>query len=173
MSSHVATYVAPSRICLAPTGSGMLAVMTVGERIRQARKAAGRTQRQLGEAVDTDSITISRYERGDIKDPGSGVLRAIADELGVSVEWLMTGREQGPPTERRAAPAPQGWEDFRARRPDLIAKFPEDELAEIRDFAARYHRARTASDYEAVFLRVLDARPVEEYAAKKRSRKRG
>jgi transcriptional regulator with XRE-family HTH domain len=140
---------------------------TVGGRIAAARKAAGMTQRKLAEAVDTDSVTISRYERGDIADPRSGMLRAIAQALGVSFEWIATGREV---PASAGAPVPPGWEDFLARRPDLASRFAEDELLDIMTFAARYHRAKSWADFETVVLRVLDARPSEIFEEKVRAR---
>ena len=40
--------------------------MTVGERIRAARKAKGLTQKQLGEACGIAEPTIRRYELGKL-----------------------------------------------------------------------------------------------------------
>jgi transcriptional regulator with XRE-family HTH domain len=161
-----------SRVCLVQGETGTLQSVseeTVGGRIQAARKAAGMTQRKLAEAVDTDSVTISRYERGDIADPRSGMLRAIAQALSVSFEWIATGREAPASS---SAPVPPGWEEFLTRRPDLAAKFAEDELVDIMTFAARYHRAKSWADFETVVLRVLDSRPSEIFEEKVRTRKK-
>lgn len=61
--------------------------MTVGERIRAARKAKGLTQKQLGEACGIAEPTIRRYELGKL-NPKYETLEKIAIPLGVSVANL-------------------------------------------------------------------------------------
>lgn len=61
--------------------------MTVGERIRVARKAKGLTQKQLGEACGIAEPTIRRYELGKL-NPKYETLQKIAKPLGISVSKL-------------------------------------------------------------------------------------
>ncbi len=61
--------------------------MTVGERIREARKAAGLTQKALGKACGIAEPTIRRYELGKL-NPKFETLQKIAKPLGVSVSYL-------------------------------------------------------------------------------------
>lgn len=61
--------------------------MTVGERIRAARKAKGLTQKQLGEACGIAEPTIRRYELGKL-NPKFETLEKLAKPLGVSVSYL-------------------------------------------------------------------------------------
>lgn len=58
--------------------------MTIGERIKQERKAKGLTQKQLGELSGTSEITIRQYEIGK-RQPRLEPLRQIAKALGVTV----------------------------------------------------------------------------------------
>ena len=58
--------------------------MTVGERIKQARKLKGLTQKQLGELSETSEITVRQYELGK-RQPRLEQLRRIASAL--DVEW--------------------------------------------------------------------------------------
>jgi transcriptional regulator with XRE-family HTH domain/Zn-dependent peptidase ImmA (M78 family) len=61
--------------------------MTVGERIKQARKANNLSLRELAERAEISPMAISKYERGqDI--PSSGVLLRLAQALGVPVDFF-------------------------------------------------------------------------------------
>lgn len=64
--------------------------MTVGERIKQARKSKGLTQKQLGELSKTSEITVRQYELGK-RQPRLEQFKAIASALDVDVNWLMNG----------------------------------------------------------------------------------
>ena len=57
--------------------------MTIGDRIREARKAKGFTQKQLGEACGIAEPTIRRYELGML-NPKFETLQKIARPLCVS-----------------------------------------------------------------------------------------
>lgn len=61
--------------------------MTVGERIRTARKSVGLTQKQVGEGSGIAETTIRRYELGDL-NPKFSTLAKIASVLGVSPLYL-------------------------------------------------------------------------------------
>ena len=63
----------------------------IGERLRDARRHAGLSQRELA----TDGVSyayISRIEAG-VRTPSVKVLRKLAPKLGVSVAWLETGED--------------------------------------------------------------------------------
>jgi len=64
----------------------------VGKRIRQAREAVGMTQIQLGSRVGVSDAAITQYEGGR-NLPRLRRLEAIAEVLGVTTEWLLTGGE--------------------------------------------------------------------------------
>ncbi|HSP72987.1 MAG TPA: tetratricopeptide repeat protein [Gaiellaceae bacterium] len=63
----------------------------VGRRLRDARSAAGLSQRQLAFPGCT-AVYISRIESGD-RIPSLQVLRELGGRLGVSADWLATGAE--------------------------------------------------------------------------------
>lgn len=58
--------------------------MTTGARIKQARKARGLTQKQLGAISGTSEITIRQYELGK-RQPRLEQLQRIATALGVHI----------------------------------------------------------------------------------------
>ena len=62
--------------------------MTVGERIRKARKDAGLTQNQLAARLSISYVNISQLERGD-RNPGVETLQRIADALDIPVGELL------------------------------------------------------------------------------------
>lgn len=59
----------------------------IGERIKQARMAAGLTLRELAEKAGISAMAISKYET-DKSTPSSGVLLSLAQALGVRVEYF-------------------------------------------------------------------------------------
>ena len=68
--------------------------MSIGQRVRVSRRAAGLSLRDL-EARIGNRVTaqaISKYER-DEATPSSGVIIALADALGVSVDYLASDRD--------------------------------------------------------------------------------
>lgn len=65
--------------------------MMIGTRIRQARKELGLSQQALADLVGVNQSAISGWERGD-SDPTTDSMTAAAVALGVSFEWLATGR---------------------------------------------------------------------------------
>ena len=65
--------------------------MTFGERLKAAREAADFTQAQLAKAAGCRQGAISRWENA--AQPRPHHLAPLADALGVSVRWLLTGEE--------------------------------------------------------------------------------
>lgn len=82
---------------------------TFGDRVREARKKRGMTQKQLAAASGLSQTTISDIERG--RNASSADIVALARAVGVSAEWLADGR--GPRTllaqESTPAPAPGSY----------------------------------------------------------------
>lgn len=64
----------------------------IGDRIKQARHAAGLTLRELGALCDLSAMAISKYERGEIT-PSSTALLALAKALGVRTEYFFRQQE--------------------------------------------------------------------------------
>lgn len=61
--------------------------MTIGQRIKHARKANNMSLRNLAEKAEISAMAISKYER-DMDMPSSGVLLRLAQALGVSIDFL-------------------------------------------------------------------------------------
>src|SRR3990172_2628442 len=59
----------------------------IGERINQARKAAGLSLRALAEKAGISAMAISKYETGK-STPSSGVLLSLSKALEVPVEYF-------------------------------------------------------------------------------------
>lgn len=59
----------------------------IGERIKQARKASGLSQRALAEKAGISAMAVSKYENNQTI-PSSGVLLALANALGVRTEYF-------------------------------------------------------------------------------------
>ncbi len=60
----------------------------IGERIKQARTAAGLPLRGLADKVGISAMAISKYENGK-STPSSGVLLSLSKALGVPVEYFL------------------------------------------------------------------------------------
>lgn len=68
--------------------------MNVNERIKSRRMACGLTQDQVANRVGVTRVAVSHWERGGA-DPNGRYLNELAAALGVSVDWLLTGKEEG------------------------------------------------------------------------------
>jgi transcriptional regulator with XRE-family HTH domain len=66
--------------------------VTIGDRIKAAREAAGLTQQQLSDAVSSGGgrQQVSNWEGGR-RTPRRETLERIAEVLGVKAGWLMFG----------------------------------------------------------------------------------
>lgn len=64
------------------------------ETMRRLRRAKGITMKELGEKVGCAESTISQYENGK-RAPDFETLLKISEELETSVDYLLTGRENG------------------------------------------------------------------------------
>ena len=60
----------------------------MGEKLKQARQAAGLTQAQLAERIGCLQKDISRWEAG-IHEPGALTLKKMATALGCSMDDLV------------------------------------------------------------------------------------
>ncbi|MGC8893886.1 MAG: LexA family protein [candidate division WOR-3 bacterium] len=63
---------------------------TIGSRIKRAREIRGMSQLGLARKIGVPFQRISEWERG-IVSPSARYLRAIADALSVSLDWLLSG----------------------------------------------------------------------------------
>ncbi|MEO0141174.1 MAG: S24 family peptidase [candidate division WOR-3 bacterium] len=63
---------------------------TIGARIKRAREHRGMSQLRLARQIGVPFQRISEWERG-LVSPSARYLKAIADSLSVSLDWLLSG----------------------------------------------------------------------------------
>ena len=84
--------------------------MTIGKRISRLRKEKKLSQEYLAEKLDVSRQAVSKWEN-DLTSPDTNNLVTLAQLLGVSMEYLATGKEQEPQTkvvhvQKSVEPAP-------------------------------------------------------------------
>jgi tetratricopeptide (TPR) repeat protein len=109
--------------------------IAVGQRLRQAREAAGLTQRELSFEGCTAAY-VSRIEAG-ARIPSLQILHEFAKRLGVTPEYLATGRPQGEDVSSELLEA------------EVALRLGDDERA-----AQLYEAARANADSAAALARV-------------------
>lgn len=62
--------------------------MDFGSKLKEARKAARMTQKELGEDVGVSAVAVRMWESG-LRHPGIERVRSLARTLGVTAEHLM------------------------------------------------------------------------------------
>jgi transcriptional regulator with XRE-family HTH domain len=111
---------------------------TMGSFISALRRAAGMTQRELGERLFVSDKTVSRCERDECT-PDLALIPAIADLFGVTADELLRGERNG------ATNTPEG-EEHRGERSDY-QKQKSDRVfhALLERRAVKYHNQSLAS----------------------------
>lgn len=71
----------------------------LGEQVRELRNAKGMTLQQVAGGAGISVGYLSQIERNQSRLP-IGVLRRVADVLGVHINWFFAARDAGPPEER-------------------------------------------------------------------------
>jgi transcriptional regulator with XRE-family HTH domain len=97
--------------------------MSIGTRLKQARKAAQLTQIELAAKSGLKQSTISDLEKG--KSSGSTSVAALAQALGVSALWLETGRGEA------SAPGPTLVRSKKREARMILAYDDEEELLDL------------------------------------------
>jgi phage repressor protein C with HTH and peptisase S24 domain len=75
--------------------------MNIGEKIKKKRKEFGISQQEIATGLDVSRNAVSMWESGETR-PGQERLPALAKILAVSVDWLVSDREDEMPPELRA-----------------------------------------------------------------------
>jgi SOS-response transcriptional repressor LexA len=68
--------------------------MHISERIFSRRSALGLSKAALGKAIGITGVSVGKWESG-LNQPKGRYLNDLAAALGVSVDWLLTGKEEG------------------------------------------------------------------------------
>jgi transcriptional regulator with XRE-family HTH domain len=128
--------------------------MTIGQRIKQARKSSQLSLRDLAERAQISAMAISKYER-DQDLPGSGVLLRLAQALDVSVDFFFrpTAQEvQLQAYRKHASLGIKEQEAVKARIQEWLERYLEVEsFFEVEDAQIELPRYRieSAEDIEA------------------------
>jgi transcriptional regulator with XRE-family HTH domain len=77
----------------------------LGERIRQERRRVGLSQTALAQRIDISPTALNDIETGKTPDPRVSRIKAIADTLQVSTDYLVGLTDDSTPAP--AAPAPR------------------------------------------------------------------
>ena len=72
------------------SGNGLLAVESVGDRFKEARKVRGYTQEELAGELHISRNSVGMIERGTFR-PSEEVVDALCDRLWIDKNWLLTG----------------------------------------------------------------------------------
>ena len=75
--------------------------ITVGNRIKDARRAKGITQKQLARLLDCAHTTISKYEQGEIENMPRPRMKQMAEVLGVPPVVLFELEQKGKPEDKQ------------------------------------------------------------------------
>lgn len=114
--------------------------MTTGERIKQARKAAGMTQTELADKIGVKFAAIHKYENGLIVNLKRETIAALAAALNVSPAWLMCmddeAEDKQPPTEEEVKFALFNGADVE------ITDEMYDEVLRFRDYVIAREKAK-------------------------------
>ena len=109
--------------------------MCIGERIKEARKAAGLTQKELGERLGVSDSSIAQYESG-LRNPKYETLKKIAAVLDVNINKLNPNYISRP------------WSDFKL---DLkAASETKDELFTLIGFWTAYQARKRLPVIKAI-----------------------
>lgn len=68
---------------------------TMGDRIRQLRKARNMTQEEFAKAVGVTKSAVSQWEDGSTKNLKLDTFLRVLDTLGTDAEFLIFGPERG------------------------------------------------------------------------------
>ncbi len=106
----------------------------LADRIRAARRAAQLSQAELAESLNVASSAVAQWESVNGTTPRIEKFPALASAMGVSVDWLLTGRGD----KRRQR---QYDETAPAITPDSFARDIDEELV-LKQFRRLHPRAR-------------------------------
>ncbi len=86
--------------------------VSFGTMLRELRRAAGLTQRQLAERLGVDFSYISKLENDRLPPPAADTIVSIARELGVPPEQLLARTGKIPSDVRKGVSTSQTGQEF-------------------------------------------------------------
>jgi len=67
---------------------------TLGERIRRVRVRYGMSQAELARRIKISGNSLNKIEAGETPDPRASRIKAIADVLGVTTDYLLGRKDE-------------------------------------------------------------------------------
>lgn len=116
--------------------------MSISARIRKARREAGLSQSQLAELMKVTRSACSQWEQPQGTAPRGSRLQRLATLLGVSVEWLATGRDAD--GSRTADPIPAYHEALSSDEREILDRYARLDGAGQQALLAVLRRLRPA-----------------------------
>lgn len=113
--------------------------MSFGQRLKEARKKAKKTQDQVAKFLGLDYSTISKYENNH-SQPDNETLARLAEIYDVKVDYLITGRTEelrSTNEEYDYTKDPSVTDELRELL-DILNSMPPDEKADIIQQALTY-----------------------------------
>jgi len=135
--------------------------MSIGERIKQARKANNFSLRKLANKIGVSAMAISKYER-DLDVPGSGVLLRLSQALNVKVDFFFrpnTVSVQLQAYRKHASLGVKEQEAIRMRIQDWLERYLEVESLfplEKRTVNLPLQKANSLDEVESIALELRD-----------------
>lgn len=118
-----------------------MAEQTIGSRIKDLRRDKGWSQAELAEKLGVTGAVVSKWETG-IGSPGLEPVSAMADLFGVSVDYLIKGREQETKTVFISAIEYYAKEDDPSRAGELNIGFRDEKGKTVADYIRQYGSVR-------------------------------
>ena len=101
LDDRVVVHAAQSKACLSAMSIGTpkpsqatICPMSIGKRVSDLRKAAGLSPAELSRRVGIRQPSLWELENGITKMPKGSTLMKLSQVLGVSPDWLQTGKGQ-------------------------------------------------------------------------------
>ena len=105
--------------------------MELSARIAAVRKSLGLSQEKFGEMVNMSQRSVAAWESGE-RTPSFATLSAMADQLGVTVDWLL-GRTDVKTDVNKKQPAVQDGE-LLENIVTRLRELPDPALSRVSDF---------------------------------------
>lgn len=117
----------------------------MNERLKEARKIRGFSQKQLAEAIGVTPSFITQLEHGR-SNPIGRTLKGICDVLSINEEWLVNGTGEMFVTKTReeeifdlvTSLMVNSPESTKLRMVSIILKYPEDEWEMLYELAKKF-----------------------------------
>lgn len=105
--------------------------MTIGDRIKKARKNAGLTQKELGERLGVSAAMVSQYETGS-RTPRIDTMKRISTALNVPIQDLLNANYTGDVIKSAIPIAQEFKQTISNLNPD--DPIPDDVRSQINEF---------------------------------------